>query len=91
MLQQRVVIGIASADRVTGYRDNFCGVGRLVGKRTRGDTIQGHLVTAQRDDACAAAQGCGSRGVVTEQLQSLYFDYVHGRRDDHAEWLTYVN
>jgi branched-chain amino acid aminotransferase len=24
-------------------------------------------------------------------LQSLYFDYVHGRRDDHAEWLTYVN
>ena len=25
-----------------------------------------------------------------EKLQALYFDYVHGRRDDHAEWLTYV-
>ena len=34
--------------------------------------------------------GTGSRGVITEQLQSLYFDYVHGRRDDHAEWLTYL-
>jgi len=34
--------------------------------------------------------GCGSRGVITEKLQSLYFDYVYGRRDDHAEWLTYV-
>jgi branched-chain amino acid aminotransferase len=36
------------------------------------------------------AIGSGSRGPVTEQLQSLYFDYVHGRRDDHADWLTYV-
>ena len=35
--------------------------------------------------------GCGSRGVITEKLQSLYFDYVHGRADDHADWLTYVN
>jgi len=34
--------------------------------------------------------GCGSRGVITEKLQSLYFDYVYGRRDDHADWLTYV-
>jgi branched-chain amino acid aminotransferase len=34
--------------------------------------------------------GSGSRGPVTEKLQSLYFDYVHGRRDDHAEWLAYV-
>lgn len=34
--------------------------------------------------------GNGSRGPVTEQLQSLYFDYVQGRRDDHAEWLTFV-
>jgi branched-chain amino acid aminotransferase len=36
------------------------------------------------------AIGSGSRGPVTEQLQSLYFDYVHGRRDDHSDWLTYV-
>jgi branched-chain amino acid aminotransferase len=35
--------------------------------------------------------GSGSRGEITEKLQSLYFDYVHGRRDDHADWLTYVN
>ncbi|MEN8259342.1 MAG: branched-chain amino acid transaminase [Pseudomonadota bacterium] len=34
--------------------------------------------------------GNGGRGPITEQLQSLYFDYVHGRRDDHAEWLSYV-
>ena len=34
--------------------------------------------------------GSGSRGVITEKLQSLYFDYVHGRREDHADWLTYV-
>jgi branched-chain amino acid aminotransferase len=34
--------------------------------------------------------GNGGRGPITEKLQSLYFDYVHGRRSDHAEWLTYV-
>jgi branched-chain amino acid aminotransferase len=34
--------------------------------------------------------GSGGRGPVTEKLQALYFDYVHGRKDDHAEWLTYV-
>jgi branched-chain amino acid aminotransferase len=34
--------------------------------------------------------GCGSRGPITEQLQTMYFDYVHGRRNDHAEWLTLV-
>lgn len=34
--------------------------------------------------------GKGGRGPVTEKLQALYFDYVHGRRNDHAEWLTYV-
>lgn len=33
----------------------------------------------------------GGRGPLTEQLQSLYFDYVHGRRDDHREWLTFVS
>ena len=35
--------------------------------------------------------GSGARGPITEKLQSLYFDYVHGRREDHAEWLTYVD
>lgn len=34
--------------------------------------------------------GAGGRGPITEKLQSLYFDYVHGRRQDHSEWLTYV-
>ena len=34
--------------------------------------------------------GNGGRGPVTEKLQSLYFDYVHGRRPDHQEWLSYV-
>ena len=34
--------------------------------------------------------GSGARGPVTETIQSLYFDYVHGRRADHSEWLNYV-
>ena len=34
--------------------------------------------------------GNGTRGPITEKLQSLYFDYVYGRRADHAEWLTHV-
>jgi len=34
--------------------------------------------------------GTGGRGPITEKLQSLYFDYLYGRRDDHADWLTYV-
>jgi branched-chain amino acid aminotransferase len=34
--------------------------------------------------------GSGSRGPITEKLQSLYFDQVHGRRAEYAEWLTYV-
>jgi branched-chain amino acid aminotransferase len=34
--------------------------------------------------------GEGTRGPVTERLQSLYFDYVHGRRDEHQDWLTVV-
>jgi len=35
--------------------------------------------------------GCGGRGPITAKLQSLYFDYVHGRRADHAEWLSYAS
>ncbi|MEA3303890.1 MAG: branched-chain amino acid transaminase [Pseudomonadota bacterium] len=34
--------------------------------------------------------GAGSRGPVTEQLQSLYFDAVHGRSAAHEGWLAYV-
>lgn len=34
--------------------------------------------------------GSGSRGVITEQLQTAYFDAVHGRGDKYADWLTYV-
>ena len=36
------------------------------------------------------AIGEGSRGPITEKLQSIYFDQVHGRRDIHPEWLSYV-
>jgi branched-chain amino acid aminotransferase len=34
--------------------------------------------------------GSGRRGPVTERLQSLFFDQVHGRRAEHSGWLTYV-
>ena len=36
------------------------------------------------------AIGNGGRGPVTEKLQSLYFDYVHGRKDEHQDWLSVV-
>jgi branched-chain amino acid aminotransferase len=34
--------------------------------------------------------GNGSRGPITEKLQSTYFDCVHGRLGLHPEWLKYV-
>jgi len=34
--------------------------------------------------------GSGSRGPITEKIQTLYFDYVHGRRTDHEEWLARI-
>jgi branched-chain amino acid aminotransferase len=34
--------------------------------------------------------GEGHRGPITERLQSLYFDQVHGRRDVYSDWLTLV-
>ncbi len=34
--------------------------------------------------------GNGARGPVTEKLQTLYFDQVHGRRAEHPDWLTLV-
>ncbi len=34
--------------------------------------------------------GNHGRGPITERLQSLYFDQVHGRRDVNPGWLTLV-
>jgi branched-chain amino acid aminotransferase len=34
--------------------------------------------------------GDGKRGPVTEKLQSLYFDIVHGRVPEYEHWLAYV-
>lgn len=36
------------------------------------------------------AIGTGSRGPITEKLQSKYFDLVHGRVAEHMGWLTPV-
>lgn len=32
--------------------------------------------------------GNGGRGPITEQLQTLYFDIVHGRHEGHQNWLS---
>ncbi|MBK1643752.1 branched chain amino acid aminotransferase [Thiocapsa imhoffii] len=34
--------------------------------------------------------GSGGRGPITERLQTLYFDLVHGRLESHSEWLNWV-
>lgn len=34
--------------------------------------------------------GIGSRGPMTEKLQTMYFDIVHGRSSAHLDWLTTV-
>ncbi len=36
------------------------------------------------------AIGGGGRGPITEKLQTLYFNQVHGRCEDHPEWLALV-
>jgi branched-chain amino acid aminotransferase len=36
------------------------------------------------------AIGSGTRGPVTERLQTKYFDVVHGRSPEHLYWLTPV-
>ncbi|MDH3687885.1 MAG: branched-chain amino acid transaminase [Gammaproteobacteria bacterium] len=36
------------------------------------------------------AIGTGTRGPITEKLQAAYFDQVHGRRNQHPEWLALV-
>ncbi|MDQ7083522.1 MAG: branched-chain amino acid transaminase [Sulfurovum sp.] len=35
--------------------------------------------------------GCGSRGVMTEQLQTAYFDVVAGKNPAYVQHLTYIN
>ncbi len=34
--------------------------------------------------------GAGTRGPLTERLQAMYFDCVHGRSPGHADWLAHV-
>ena len=34
--------------------------------------------------------GSGSRGPITERLQSTYFDQVRGVRDSNSSWHTYI-
>lgn len=34
--------------------------------------------------------GSGRRGPITERLQLLYFDQVHGRREEYPEWLSLI-
>ncbi len=35
--------------------------------------------------------GCGSRGEMTEKLQSTYFDIVFGRNKKYEHYLTYID
>lgn len=35
--------------------------------------------------------GTGTRGVITEKLQSLYFDVVQGRNLQYKDWLSFVD
>lgn len=35
--------------------------------------------------------GSGTRGPITEQIQSLYFDVVHGRNEKYAHWLSFID
>ena len=37
------------------------------------------------------AIGSGIRGPVTGKLQALFFDQVNGRREQHPDWLNYIN
>lgn len=42
-------------------------------------------------DVDARIIGCGSRGVITEKLQTAYFDVVTGKNDKYIKYLTYIN
>ena len=39
----------------------------------------------------ARVVGCGSRGPVTEKLQTAYFDVVTGKNPKYTKYLTYIN
>jgi branched-chain amino acid aminotransferase len=47
-------------------------------------------VTPVRDVDCRTI-GCGSRGPMTEKLQSAYFDAVAGKNEKYLKHLTYIN
>jgi branched-chain amino acid aminotransferase len=34
--------------------------------------------------------GDGAKGPVTDRLQTLFFDQVNGRREEHPDWLNYI-
>ena len=42
-------------------------------------------------DVDARTIGCGSRGPITEKLQSAYFDAVAGKNEKYLKHLTYIN
>ena len=42
-------------------------------------------------DVDARVIGCGSRGPITEKIQSAYFDVVAGKNEKYIKYLTYVN
>ena len=35
--------------------------------------------------------GNGGRGPLTEKLQTLYFDVVHGRNEHYMDWLSFID
>ena len=42
-------------------------------------------------DVDARVIGSGSRGPITEKLQTAYFDAVSGKNEKYAKYLTYIN
>ncbi|MGM0519393.1 MAG: branched-chain amino acid transaminase [Campylobacterota bacterium] len=42
-------------------------------------------------DVDARTIGCGSRGSVTQKLQTAYFDAVSGKNEKYTKYLTYIN
>jgi len=42
-------------------------------------------------DVDARTIGCGSRGPITEKLQTAYFDVVAGKNEKYNKYLTYIN
>jgi len=42
-------------------------------------------------DVDARIIGCGSRGLITQRIQSAYFDVVSGRNEKYLKHLTYIN